>query len=111
MHGTKIWLLQQRCGVRLIIDNIYAYYLKWANKMCCIAVGVRFLCHDMLVTTSVDQRLAVWKIVRDSTGFSVRMASCFTHSVADVSSLGLYHTRYIHTVASYVQCQVHTHYS
>ena len=63
--------------------------------------GVRFINPDVLVTTSIDQRMVVWQIVDrpspDATpdgGIpSLKRLACLPHSVADVSSLRVYHSR------------------
>ena len=47
--------------------------------------GVKFLKVDLLVTTSVDQRLSLWSY--DSGEAMLKLASSFTHDVADVASM------------------------
>lgn len=65
--------------------------------------GVKFLDQNTLVTTSIDQRIGMWQIVATpSQGSSLRLVSSFTHDVADVSSLELYHTRCVYVVKNAV---------
>ena len=46
---------------------------------------------DLLVTTSIDQRLNVWSY--DSVARSLKLSSSFTHDVADVASLQVLNNR------------------
>ena len=46
---------------------------------------MKFLKKDVLVTTSIDQRLNVWS--HDSAASTLKLTSSLTHDVADVTSL------------------------
>ena len=48
-------------------------------------LGVQFLEDNLLVTTSVDQRLNVWRY--DPVKSTVRLTSSLTHDVADAADL------------------------
>ena len=50
-----------------------------------------FLKANLLVTTSVDQRLCLWNY--DSGEAMLRLVSSFTHDVADVASMELLRNR------------------
>ena len=59
---------------------------------------MKFLNSDVFVTASIDQRIVTWQVTdtahdRAATSGDLKQLACFTHNVADVSSLGVYHTR------------------
>lgn len=69
---------------------------------CGVCVGVSFLDEGLLVTSSIDQRLSVWKLslTEDKENeedeevggcAELQLVDSITHDVADVSSLTLYH--------------------
>ena len=62
----------------------------------CEFTGVSFLSDSVVVTTSIDQRLSIWRI-STATECTARIDFMYshTHDIADVSSLKLYCWRYM----------------
>ena len=54
-------------------------------------IGVCFISLDLVMTTSIDQRLNTWRISREA---GIWLVSSVTHDVADTTSLAAYKTRY-----------------
>lgn len=98
------------CGgiVSVRQDNKHAHFMAHSSAItgklmsrhsCNIAVltgplaaftGVCFAGKDLVMTTSIDQRLNVWKVNEEG---GIELSSSHTHDVADPSSLATYSTR------------------
>ena len=59
------------------------------SQPCCL--GVCFAGEGVVMTTSTDQRLNVWKVSGEGGG--IELLSSHAHDVADPSSLAVYNTR------------------
>ena len=73
-HPASLVILQHSLGFVSHDNYILVYY-----------IGVKFLKSNLLVTTSIDQRLNLWSY--DPMEATIKLASSFTHDVADVASL------------------------
>lgn len=58
--------------------------------MHCNYVGISFVGEDLVMSSSIDQRLNVWKFAGSK---EVELVSSSTHDVADASSLLTYSNR------------------
>ena len=55
-----------------------------------VPAGVEWLCAGVVVSTSIDQRLNVWRVGPPS----LTLCSSLTHDVADVAALKVHSSRY-----------------
>ena len=53
-------------------------------------LGACFTADGLVMTTSLDQRLNIWKLAREE---GIQLVSSQTHDVADCVSLAAYNTR------------------
>lgn len=54
-------------------------------------LGGCFIGEGLAMTTSIDQRLNIWKFAREE---GLKLVSSHTHNIADPTSLAAYNTRY-----------------
>lgn len=67
--------------MKLFLGQILHVYV------CNCVLGISFVGEDLVMSSSIDQRLNVWKFARDQ---DVELVCAHTHDVADASSLLVY---------------------